>query len=177
MARRPPARGFTLVELMVVVMIIGILAVVALVGYRKIINTSKLTEAKHMLGAIRVAEEGYHADNGVYLDLGGIPCPSDGSVEALYAFDSTTCNGGKAGQLGIHADEPVRFGYSVWAGNTVAQPGPVPTTLLDLGTWSGVRQDYYVILAQADLDPGIPGMTLLATSSINPAINSIYEGE
>lgn len=178
MTKRRGSRGFTLVELGVVIVIIGILAVIALVGYRKIINSSKLTEAKHMLGAIRIAEEGYKADNGDYLNLGGIHCPSDGMTEARFAFDNPACNGGQTAQLGIHVDGPVRFGYAVWAGNTVAQPGGVPVNLLDLSSWSGVRTPYYVIHAQADLDPLDSGglKTELATSSLNPSINSINDG-
>lgn len=177
MARRARPRGFTLVELGVVVCIIGILAVIAVVGYRKIVLASKLTEAKHIIGGIRIAEEDYKADTGNYLDLGGVHCPSDGMTEAKYAWDNASCNAGKLSQLNVHADGPVRFGYAVWAGNTVTQPGGVSSTLLNLSAWSGQPIPYYVVHAQADLDSNVATNTELATASMNAAINTINEGD
>src|SRR5450631_2518314 len=41
--------GFTLVEMAIVVVIIGILAVLAVVGYRRLILSSNMTEATHMV--------------------------------------------------------------------------------------------------------------------------------
>jgi len=46
------ARGFTLVELMIVVAIIGILAALAIAGVRKYMTSAKSAEAKNSLGTI-----------------------------------------------------------------------------------------------------------------------------
>ncbi len=46
-------RGFTLVELMIVVAIVGVLAVLAIYGVRKYIANSKTTEARNSLGEIK----------------------------------------------------------------------------------------------------------------------------
>src|SRR5688500_13283501 len=101
------SRGFTLVELGVVVAIVGILSVIAIVGYRKMILSSKLSEAKTMINAIRLAEEDYKAESGGYLDISTEYCPKDGvaagNVEKKWAWDTTTCASGKWGQLPVHA--------------------------------------------------------------------------
>ncbi|HEY2518155.1 MAG TPA: prepilin-type N-terminal cleavage/methylation domain-containing protein [Polyangiaceae bacterium] len=61
--------GFTLVELMIVVVIVGILAVLAVVGFRKLIGQARSAEAHQMINAIRVAQEAYHAETGTYADI------------------------------------------------------------------------------------------------------------
>src|SRR5581483_4344533 len=62
----PSKRGFTLVELMIVVAIIGVLAILAVIGYRKLITSSHTGEATHMIGSIRVAQETFHSETGQY---------------------------------------------------------------------------------------------------------------
>ena len=52
-------KGFTLVELMVVVVIIGVLSVLALFAYRKYNFFARNSEAVQFLGAVRSAQESY----------------------------------------------------------------------------------------------------------------------
>jgi type IV pilus assembly protein PilE len=60
------AKGFTLIELMVVVAIIAILAAIALPSYTAYITRSKLTEAQNALSAFRVQMEQFYQDNRNY---------------------------------------------------------------------------------------------------------------
>ncbi|MBF0243417.1 MAG: prepilin-type N-terminal cleavage/methylation domain-containing protein [Desulfamplus sp.] len=58
--------GFTLIELMIVVAIIGILAAIAIPNYISYQCKAKQTEAKHNLGAVRTSQEAYFASFDTY---------------------------------------------------------------------------------------------------------------
>ena len=61
--------GFTLVELMIVVVIIGILASMATIGYRKWISRARSSEAIAMLAEMNSKEQSYKLEFAAYLPL------------------------------------------------------------------------------------------------------------
>ncbi len=67
MARRTQ-RGFTLVEIMVVVAILGVLAAIAIPAYRGYVSTARMAEAKSNLETIRLLQEQFYADRRQYVE-------------------------------------------------------------------------------------------------------------
>jgi prepilin-type N-terminal cleavage/methylation domain-containing protein len=63
-------KGFTLVELAVVIVIIGVLAAFGVPQFLKSVERSKAGEAFNYLAAVRSAQERYVAKEGVYTSVG-----------------------------------------------------------------------------------------------------------
>ena len=73
-------KGFTLIELLIVVVIIGILAAIAIPKFASTKEKAYLASMKSDLRNLATAEEGYFADNQVYLsgnasNLAGVATP------------------------------------------------------------------------------------------------------
>ena len=82
--RHGTQRGFTLIELMIVVTVLGILAMIAYPSYSDYIKRGKIAEAASQLGQWRTKMEQYFLDNRTYLDSAGncgVPAPSGGDIK------------------------------------------------------------------------------------------------
>lgn len=85
-------KGFTLVELMIVVVIVGILASVAIPAYGNYVRRGKIAEATTNLSSLRVRMEQYYQDNRTYLNGAacGVAMPTPPAVQ-YFSFTSTPC--------------------------------------------------------------------------------------
>lgn len=87
-------RGFTLIELMIVVAVIGVLAAVAYPNYTEYLRKSRRADCKAvMLTYANALERRFSTDNAYPDDLGGFTCPSDGGT-TTYALNLNVANGG-----------------------------------------------------------------------------------
>lgn len=66
-------KGFTLIELIIVVIVIGILATFAVPQYMKAVEKAKWAKAKNNLALLSRAEKMYRADNDTYTGFGDAP--------------------------------------------------------------------------------------------------------
>jgi prepilin-type N-terminal cleavage/methylation domain-containing protein len=66
-------KGFTLIEVLIVVIILGILATIAVPQFRRMVARSRTAEAYSTLGAIKTAQEIYRLEHNTYTaDLGAL---------------------------------------------------------------------------------------------------------
>lgn len=84
-------RGFTLVELMIVVVVISILAAVAMPAYTNYVIRGKITEATTNLSSLRVSMEQYYQDNRTYQN-GGTACGATMPAAPAVQYFTFTCN-------------------------------------------------------------------------------------
>ena len=88
-ARSRATRGFTLIELMVVVAIIAILSAIAIPLYSDYVLRSRLTAAAGTLKEVRSSMEQRYADNRTYANAAATACAIPNFVEADSGFAFT----------------------------------------------------------------------------------------
>jgi prepilin-type N-terminal cleavage/methylation domain-containing protein len=163
--------GFTLVELAVVIVIIGVLAAFGVPQFLKSVERSKAAEAFNYLSALRSAQERYLAKNGIYWG---------GTISGADATLSSDANQGTGETLDIVQTVPKYFsGDGSVAGDIeVTESGTatvagVPTwecTLMRIGASSSYGK-YTVTYNQAGYLAGTATTDIAKLPDINPMGN------
>jgi prepilin-type N-terminal cleavage/methylation domain-containing protein len=91
------ARGFTLLELMIALVVIAVLAAIAIPSYEDYVMRGKIAEAVSNLSTVRVAMEKYYADEHFYNASGtpgtcGVTLPSGANAK----YFTIACTSGSA---------------------------------------------------------------------------------
>lgn len=115
-------RGFTLIELMIVVAIVAILAVVAFPAYTDYVRRGQIPEAFTTLSEYRVKMEQYYQDNRNYGT--GSNCGLSIPAGKYFTFGCTLGNSGQAFTLKATGSGGRATGYDY----TVSQAGDKITT-------------------------------------------------
>jgi prepilin-type N-terminal cleavage/methylation domain-containing protein len=178
------ARAFTLIEVMIAVVMVGVLALVAGVGYRKWVLNSHMGEAQDMVGNIRAAEETFRAENSGYLAVSNdlttnslYPSTSPkGSFVTAWGLPCATCASANSWlALNVAPSSPVLFGYAVIADNTgVASPPTISVNGSQTSLAGMAGQPWYIAEAICDLDNDstTPSTTVYGISANNHLILS-----
>ncbi len=134
--------GFTLVELAVVIVIIGVLAAFAVPRFKASVERSKAAEAFNYLSAIQAAQERYHARQSIYAD--------------------------EVNNLDIKFSAPKYFSVgAIAAGHTSSLQDSWTLTLTRIGASAGYGA-YMVTFTEEGFDTDPAKSTIMAEDEINP---------
>ena len=88
-------KGFTLIELIVVIIIVGILAAIGMTQYVKVVEKGRASEARLILGSLRTAEIAENMENGAYQTVAnlGVAAPTACATTHYFSYACVAATG------------------------------------------------------------------------------------
>jgi type IV pilus assembly protein PilA len=180
---RRTTRGFTLIELLIVVAIVGVLSAVAILGYRRYVNSAQSAEARVVLGLIRAGEESYRQDTNSYLTCSGTlatyyPNISPNDTRWVWENSTDTRYTGCWQMLGVHPDAPVRYGYAVMGGAFPTGPGQLDGAFKTPPIWPTgfATGTLWYVAAAKNVHQNNMGVSLAVTTSWDSRVYAEGDG-
>ena len=135
-------RGFTIVELLIVIVVIAILAAITIVAYNGIQNRAKTTKAQTNAAAVQKVAEAYNADNNVYP---GTAANFTATTNASKLPTGVVLLTGATGLSGTNGETSIDYDYVGASATTAtggrirywdftASPAAISSTVIYLGT-------------------------------------------
>lgn len=109
------SRGFTLIELMIVIAILAIVSAIAIPAYNGYITSARMSEAKNNISALKLAQEEYFLENNDYFD-GTSAADLNTNSGGLW-----TVAGGEGGVNFTYNVSTTATGYSILATGSTAK--------------------------------------------------------
>ncbi len=130
-------KGFTLIELMIVVAIIGILAAIAIPNFMRFQARSRTTEARTNLGAIYTGEVAFFGEGNSYGEFPQIGWSPTGTPRYHYTLNGNV-SGNDARNTGRDVSTDGQPASGVWTGNMNSAPysGSKPDLTLVNGVYT-----------------------------------------
>ena len=169
MIRRTPGRGadgMSLVELMIVVVIIGILAAIATVSYRRYIARARMAEPTAMLAEFAAKEQLYFLDIGEYAEA-----HSDVAGASKFPSDNENAREFFPHDLGVSPWDSAREPISI--------AGGIPQSWRALGIrprWTALYCSYLINAGAPPIldQPAPPALPAPTGQSLWPAVPNVH---
>ena len=159
--KRAVQKGFTLIELMIVVAIIGILAAVALPAYQDYTIRAQVTESMALASGLKTAVTDYFSASGVFPSTNALAVCGDGGG-ACAGSNATDNKGNYTTQIEVAAGGTLNITFGNKANTALA------TKVLTLRPGLDTASNVSWVCGKATVPAGVTAPTATNGTTVNP---------